>query len=368
MFKLNCSDELWVGDEQSKAFEIMLREVEFGADLIEDAVPKEMPEDILHQIDLNIKSCSSRINLQDDKQRAARQIQSLLNELEHLTHPQPNPFHWDVSVYKHIEIDQSDEIGNENNDENEGEDEEKSRTESMSSGNSSENEDVAIGRKESQNMTIDFRVGKQRSVKVGNTYEVGEMVILVGNQSSEQAPFLVAEILEVVKKTFPAKLKVWYYETIKRKGLKYENGKFCRMNTIGNNEDDIGTESESSVLTKFKKLNKGGKLPIPVKRIINNEVESKEENNENEEDEENEGNNETDERTDSSDDQSSESVEENDICISNEENETKEEVKVEQIPQPSKKLPKGWAYEPIVNGDSVSTVKSSRRTRSKRKY
>ena len=86
-------------------------------------------------------------------------------------------------------------------------------------------------------------------------------------QGLNTAPFLVAEVLEVIKQNHPAKVRVWYYCTIDRKGSVYGNGKFARMNSA-DGSDDTGIESETCILTTFKKLNSGGKLPKPVKRII----------------------------------------------------------------------------------------------------
>ena len=73
-------------------------------------------------------------------------------------------------------------------------------------------------------------------------------------------------MLEIIKPTHPVKLRVWYYCTIARKNSVYGNGKFTRMNST--NEDDTGIEEESCIMTTFKKLNAGGKLPAAVKRII----------------------------------------------------------------------------------------------------
>ena len=168
-----------------------------------------MPEDILHQMEININSCAARIRL-----------------------------HYD--------------------DENE--------NRSDSSSHLSEESDLNIGGRERMHITIEFRVGKQKSVKVGNNYEAGNMIILVASfilvyfaeRGRTEAPFLVAEVLEVITVNYPIRMKVWYYESYKRRNLIYGNGKFSRMNN--NNDLDTG-------------VCKGGKIPKNVKDIISTHVE-----------------------------------------------------------------------------------------------
>ena len=63
-------------------------------------------------------------------------------------------------------------------------------------------------------------------------------MILLQEERSNNAPFLVSEIIEVIKTTYPAKLKVWYYCTIKRNGSIYGNGIFVRMGTPGDPTSD----------------------------------------------------------------------------------------------------------------------------------
>ena len=77
--------------------------------------------------------------------------------------PIPTPFHWDLQIYqKQIRYNEQSE----------------SEKESESSSEEEYSSEVSFGRKDPRNIPTSFKVGKQRSIQVGNTYEAGNMVIL----------------------------------------------------------------------------------------------------------------------------------------------------------------------------------------------
>lgn len=176
---------------------------------------------------------------------------------------------------------------------------------------------------------------------------------------TDSAPFLIAEVLEIVSENYPVKMKVWYYETYQRRGLIYGNGRFMRMNY--NDSTDTGVETEKSVVCKFKKLNKGGKIPKNVKDVIsrndelNHSFQATNERKDSESESElesyefsSEENEEiTEERDDSENEEKERELEERlESTILNEninENVTTERRKRKTQNQKNK-LPKGWAY------------------------
>ena len=163
MYKLNMSDDLWIGDEDSNAFTLMLRNVRFVKNLIEDAKPIEMPPDIIKQMKLNVASCATRIrNHYDEEEEAEQKIQELYEHVNRLENPESTEFHWILSIYQNNESD-SDESEEENSD---------------SESSSTEESEIVAGRRERRNIRTEFKVGQQRSVKVGNTYETGEILVL----------------------------------------------------------------------------------------------------------------------------------------------------------------------------------------------
>ena len=247
----------------------------------------------------------------------------------------------------------------------------------------SEESDLDVGR-ERIHIATEFRVGKQKSVKVGNNYEAGNMIILVASfilvyfaeRGRTEAPFLVAEVLEVITANYPIRMKVWYYESYKRRNLIYGNGKFSRMNN--NNDLDTGVESELSVVCKFKKLCKCGKKPKNVKDIISTHVElnysfgsntvsesAKRRNTEHiSSDESNELSDSEDSVENSSSEESNDDLEESSQDISNEsKNESLIGEKRRKITQEKSKLPKGWVYE----SDLESKKKNDERQPKQRK-
>jgi hypothetical protein len=212
---------------------------------------------------------------------------------------------------------------------------------------------------------------------------------------TNKAPFLIAEVLEIISNNYPVRMKVWYYETYKRKGLIYGNGRFARMNN-NDNSLDTGIESEISVVCKFKRLCKGGKIPKNVKNIIttNNDLDYSfdiERGNERESEEEFES---------SSSDESNESQEtENQSTSSSEEKEEENENKSRELTEvfnstvlneksnegvissgekrkravstQRKSLPKGWVY--LSGGEEKEEKKkeeeeNTRKTRHGRRY
>ena len=86
LYKYNMSDEHWIGDENSKSFELMINETEFNPDFIEDSIPKIFEKYVLDNIELSIKGCSNRIILQDDKEKS-EEINELFEELNKLRNP-----------------------------------------------------------------------------------------------------------------------------------------------------------------------------------------------------------------------------------------------------------------------------------------
>ena len=121
----------------SNAFTIMLRDVKFDKNLIQDARPSDMPEDILHQMEININSCAARIRLHyDDENEGEEKFQDLFDHLERLKNPVITEFHCDLSVYG------SDYRQDDNGDEN-------AENENLSDSSShlSEESDLDIGRK-----------------------------------------------------------------------------------------------------------------------------------------------------------------------------------------------------------------------------
>jgi hypothetical protein len=166
MYKSNMSDDLWIGDEDSNAFTIMLRDVRFDKNMIEDARPVDMPKDIIQQMKINVASCATRIrNHYDYEEEAESKIQDLYEHVRKLEHPESTEFHWDLSIYQTNE-ESFEESENEEN-------------ESNSRSSSSEESEVDAGRRERRHIRTEFRVGQQRSLKVGNTYEPGDMLVLI---------------------------------------------------------------------------------------------------------------------------------------------------------------------------------------------
>jgi hypothetical protein len=161
MYKLNMSDDLWIGDEDSNAFTLMLRNVRFDKRLIENATPTEMPPDIIRQMRLNVASCATRIRNHyiDDEAKGEAKIQELYDHVNTLENPETTEFHWLLDIYE--------------NEESNDESEEESESEEAST----EESEVNAGRRERENVRTEFRVGQQRSLKVGNTYGAGEMVL-----------------------------------------------------------------------------------------------------------------------------------------------------------------------------------------------
>ncbi len=99
------------------------------------------------------------------------------------------------------------------------------------------------------------------------------LIIDETERRTNKTSFLIAEVLEIISNNYPIRAKEWYYETYKRRGLIYGNGRFMRMNY--NDSTDTGIETEKSVVCKLKNFNKGGKIPKNVKDVIsrNNEFE-----------------------------------------------------------------------------------------------
>lgn len=170
MYKYNCSDLHWIGDEHSQAFTLILRQLQFDISKIEPCVPKTMPDEILTQMDLNIDASSSRIRLQEDKDKAEEDIESLRNELDHLKNPEATPFHWDLTIYGPNSqlVYSSDESENYENAE-------------LSEEDASENQSIEDGRNKRGRISIDFNVGKKKSKSQNGPieYNVDDFVILM---------------------------------------------------------------------------------------------------------------------------------------------------------------------------------------------
>jgi hypothetical protein len=156
------SDDHWIGDEDSKAFAMMIGRINFHENLIQNSTPLEMQEKILDAIYLNIQSCSSRIRLQPDKTKAEMDIQALFSEYEKLKHPKSSEFHWDMSIYntRTNSFDSNEEMENESY---------------YSENESSSANEINCGR----NIGKPLTVGSQKSAPQSIVYNIGDMLILL---------------------------------------------------------------------------------------------------------------------------------------------------------------------------------------------
>jgi hypothetical protein len=170
MYKYNCSDLHWIGDEHSHAFNLILRQLQFDPNKVEPSIPKEIPDEVLDQIDKNIESCSTRIRLQEDKDKAEEDIENLKMEAYHLRNPQQTPFHWDLTIY-----------GDNTNTEDSNEENESYDITEFSEQNVSDEQSVDDGRYKRGRSSLDFNVGKKKSSsQIGPIeYNIGDFVILI---------------------------------------------------------------------------------------------------------------------------------------------------------------------------------------------
>jgi hypothetical protein len=64
------------------------------------------------------------------------------------------------------------------------------------------------------------------------------------------------------------RIKVVYYVTSNVSRLPYGFGPFSEQRNSRNSDRDIGIEEIASVICKFSSLNKTGKIPLKVKKMI----------------------------------------------------------------------------------------------------
>ena len=178
MYKYNCSDPNWIGDDNCNSFNLMLGNVKLIKENVGPSIPKEIDIEILNKIDLNIRSCTPRIMLQAGN-KGENDIISLEEEAYNLRNPKTTEFNWDLSIYERFdennENDENDDDGEDGeNDDDDDDDEE-------------EDNDFAIG-DEIEKVPIKrtvFNVGKKRTITEIEyiDYRIGDMVILLqGNK------------------------------------------------------------------------------------------------------------------------------------------------------------------------------------------
>ena len=87
----------------------------------------------------------------------------------------------------------------------------------------------------------------------------------MSDATENNAPFFVAKIIEVLSKK---KIRVVYFVTSNVSRLPYGYGAFSEQRDSRNSDRDIGTEEIESILCKFSALNKNGRIPKRVLKMI----------------------------------------------------------------------------------------------------
>jgi hypothetical protein len=223
MYKYNASDPDWLGDEEVKPINLMLETVKFKKNSIQESRPKDVPPEYLNNIDLSIEACSDKIITMMGEEEGSAAIEDLKNEAWKLRNPESNRFHWDTSIYD-ADANESDDWDSEEdnyNAEHYDEDNANDNNDMDVSENVDDSASIEIddGRNSAYNTSVKFSVGRRQKNQIPTVfeYEVGDFVVMpqgflyifyflqniIDDENGTCAPFLIAQLLELVKAKNP---------------------------------------------------------------------------------------------------------------------------------------------------------------------